>query len=1059
MENRFAYGRIANSLGASALLACAGALSLASSAPAQSGEGSVNSGTTNNTPLNAEELDGDDVGTILPKAARLLSAPRLDADAQIGLGDSGAPVIVQMRTKDVEVVIDQETGALMTEDQAGFRERIVLFPGGAIVEGLILGADPDTGHVIIDEEATTRPTDADGVVMDGFIFGGGAYTSSGCFANQLDSYVTEVDDADPASLLSGQLNTFGGLTINGGRIAFFAGIVEQDKEFMFDDNDNLLLDEEGEPQLASTDRSAPPRNGLDSELLDPDPDTGEPRPMKPSPNLRGIWASDPDSTDPLALVRLAMEGKPSRPDPDPERSFQGDTNGLPFLRVHPSDYGSNAVVEGSWFGEQRFSRVANIAMNRDGRVAFRGDIGSALDPEPDPILGIWAENSNGQLWRVFVEDSPHDDDGTGSGDDDTDPAPPPDDFPLPAQGQITPWIAFENTISMAPADFYSIVALGAPAISDSDPPLVTAYALLLGADETPPDEQGNVSLNPREDPVAAIIARRPGEDPDVDPNDENDEQKGFTPKILAIEGEMFSVPGDANSYSLRISPATTLGLPGLADLPGEVNTRRIHIKDARPALTSTRSLSAFHPRPAINADNDIAFMGVIKAIDNGVEVTGPEEDQLTEHLDPPPTGPEEDALKLDEAIWRTRDTGFGHELELIVREGDPAPVVVNGEELDNAYFTAYFPRPNDELHPFDTSTDLANLQAFSRPVINNKGEIVFIGTWFSDGDGDLSTDDRQFGRGIFLSRAPGQLECLVSSGDLTGEQFDVPNNTDNVKGVLTDDICRVPTPVGLLPSARSFEQVGWTDSGILSFTARMEREDTGADLGWGLFVYNTAEPTDEEFGFSDGFFDPIGPQLIVKTGVGASEADDMFSFEGIPDIIIDGIPRYHTGVSVAYGESSGGDATLHPQGMLAFGVNPDAGDQLGLIVAATPDPQSLDFDGDGVVDGLDNCPLTANPNQEDFDQNGIGDACEDGGGGGGECTDCLLCVEIDCDLNGTLLGDGPDYDQNGTVDDDDVYIMMLAWDYPGGRCDLNKDGIVDVLDLEILMQDYGKTVK
>jgi hypothetical protein len=42
-----------------------------------------------------------------------------------------------------------------------------------------------------------------------------------------------------------------------------------------------------------------------------------------------------------------------------------------------------------------------------------------------------------------------------------------------------------------------------------------------------------------------------------------------------------------------------------------------------------------------------------------------------------------------------------------------------------------------------------------------------------------------------------------------------------------------------------------------------------------------------------------------------------------------------------------------------------------------PDFQRADSDADGTNDGIDNCPSLANPDQRDFDNDGIGDACSD----------------------------------------------------------------------------------
>ena len=116
-----------------------------------------------------------------------------------------------------------------------------------------------------------------------------------------------------------------------------------------------------------------------------------------------------------------------------------------------------------------------------------------------------------------------------------------------------------------------------------------------------------------------------------------------------------------------------------------------------------------------------------------------------------------------------------------------------------------------------------------------------------------------------------------------------------------------------------------------------------------------------------------------------------------------------------------------------------------------------DSDNDGIFDALDNCPFTFNPNQEDFDQDGLGDVCDDDRDGDGvenqqeiqDATDpddpcsylfqsiTLARLDLgDCDNDQVPNTQDLDDDNDGILDSDEGFV------------DTDLDGIPDHLDLD-----------
>jgi len=378
-------------------------------------------------------------------------------------------------------------------------------------------------------------------------------------------------------------------------------------------------------------------------------------------------------------------------------------------------------------------------------------------------------------------------------------------------------------------------------------------------------------------------------------------------------------------------------------------------------------------------------------------------------------------------------------------------------ELYGSFDSPVIADPEEEVPPAYIGT-LDNFGAGGEGVTLLDAEagkyyLVRVGSWVDAplaGAGDITATFAQVvyttGLQQFVINAGANTNLGLSSGSLSAAQprrwlarpFNVPNpGAGNASWDLSQIIAK-----GFVPAGTTNETLNWI---IWSADAAFAVAPTAADqVASGSVPFPV--PFDDALDDAATASHPIDldPPVNLTEGnyyltVYGARADDFANGGAVASnfawfIYSPGGITQLTGAGAAFSWRSVNFPTpgfAIYQGLGAFQVQPgddqldvynNAFTILGSPVAGGP----VDTDGDGVVDGSDNCPAVSNPDQADVDGDGIGNACES-------------CV---ADLN-----------NSGGIDASDLAILLGAWGGSGG--DLNGSGSTDASDLAILLGGWG----
>ena len=185
--------------------------------------------------------------------------------------------------------------------------------------------------------------------------------------------------------------------------------------------------------------------------------------------------------------------------------------------------------------------------------------------------------------------------------------------------------------------------------------------------------------------------------------------------------------------------------------------------------------------------------------------------------------------------------------------------------------------------------------------------------------------------------------------------------------------------------------------------------------------------------------DGIGATVIAKTGAitQTRTQDSGISFKGQHNL------RLHFGLADNIRIDS--LQITWPSNTVQTLLNVPANQIVHIIESANiPD----DFDGDGVVDNVDNCPVIFSSSQIDSDGDGVGDACDN-------CTLVANTGQRDTDTDGYGNICDADLSGDGQVNLSDFSLFRSVFGTTDPDADLNGDGQVNLSDFSIFRTMFG----